>query len=103
VQSAHTFIVICDLDEETSARRHLERGLNEPSREFFHGDRRVALFRRTGQLSPGVPYDAPHFAVPTLRVSTLDGYAPGMEAIVEFTGGIPARAVQSIDRPLHSP
>jgi hypothetical protein len=53
---AHPFIVICDLDAETSAKRHLERGLSDPKREFFHGDRRVAVFRTTGRLSSGGPY-----------------------------------------------
>jgi len=88
-QVARTFIVICELDAETSARRHLERGLSDPNREYFHGDRRVAIYRQTGQFSPGGPYDAPHFDVPTLRVSTRDGYTPGIESIIEFTGGMP--------------
>jgi hypothetical protein len=88
-QVARTFIVICDLDAETSARRHLERGLDDPNREFFHGDRRVAIYRQTGQFSPDGPYDAPHFEIPTLCVSTFHGYTPGIESIVEFTGGRP--------------
>ena len=88
-QIAHTFILICDLDAETSARRHLERGLNDPNREFFHGDSRVTIYRKTGRLSSGGQYDAPHFDVPTLRVSTLDGYVPGMESIIEFTRSLP--------------
>ena len=88
-QVACIFIVICDLDAETSAQRHLDRGLKDPNREFFHGDRRVAIYRETGQFSPGGPFDAPRFDVPTLRVSTLDGYAPGIERIIEFTGGMP--------------
>ena len=86
---AHPFIVICDLDAETSAKRHLERGLSDPNREFFHGDRRVAVFRTTGRFSSGGPYDAPHFDAPTLRVSTLNGYAPEIERIMDFTGGMP--------------
>jgi predicted kinase len=88
---AHTFIVICDLDAERSARRHLERGLNDPNREFFHGDKRVTEYRQTGQFSPGGPYDAPHFDVPTLRVSTLDGYSPEIQTIMEFVGGVPSK------------
>lgn len=79
-------IVICELDAETSARRHLERGLKDPHREFFHGDKRVSIYRETGRFSPGKPYDAPHFDVPTLVVSTRDGYAPGLEEIESFIG-----------------
>lgn len=88
-QVARTFIVICDLDAETSARRHLERGMSDPNREFFHGDRRVSIFRETGQFAPSGPYDAPHFDVPTLRVCTRDGYVPEIKRIMEFTGGMP--------------
>jgi predicted kinase len=98
-QVARTFVVICDLDAETSARRHLERGLSDPNREFFHGDRRVSLFRETGRFAPGGPYDAPHFDVPTLRVSTVDGYAPGIDTIIEFTGGMPNKSVDHYGSP----
>ena len=86
---SRVFIVVCDLDAETSARRHLERGLADPNREFYHGDRRVGLYRETGRFSPGAPYDAPDFDVPTLRVSTLAGYVTGIDRIVEFVGGAP--------------
>jgi hypothetical protein len=71
------------------AKRHLERGLSDQNREFFHGDRRVAVFRTTGRFYSGAPYDAPHFEAPTLRVSTLNGYAPEIERIMDFTGGMP--------------
>ncbi|MDA0304146.1 MAG: AAA family ATPase [Bacteroidetes bacterium] len=94
-QLGQPFLVICELDAETSARRHLERGLNDPNREFFHGDKTVAVFKETGQLSHGGPYDAPHFDVPTLRVSTSDGYVPGVEEIVNFVKGLPDQAVKA--------
>ena len=92
-QVAKLFIVICDLDAETSARRHLERGLNDPNREYFHGDRRVSIYRQTGQFSPGGYYDAPHFDVPTLRVSTCDRYVPGIDNIIGFLRGMPNKPV----------
>jgi hypothetical protein len=83
---AQPTIVICELDAETSARRHLERGLKNPNREFFHGDRRVSVYRETGKFGPGGHYDAPHFDVPTLRVSTCQGYEPGTEEIMDLIG-----------------
>jgi len=86
---AHTYFVICDLDAETSARRHLERGLSDPSREYFHGDKRVKIYKETGEFSPGGPYDAPHFEAPTMRVSTIEGYKPDIEQIIAFVGGVP--------------
>ena len=84
---ARPYIIICELDAEVSARRHLERGLRDPNREFFLGDRRVSLYRQTGRFSPGGDYDTPHFDVPTLCVSTRDGYRPRIEEIQEFIGG----------------
>lgn len=91
---AHLYVLICNLDAETSARRHLERGLRDSKREFYHGDKRVAIFRETGKFSPGGNYDAPRFEVPTLWVSTQDGYDPDLPAIQAFIigaeqGGIP--------------
>jgi len=78
------FFIICDADPTVCARRHLERGLKDPSREFYHGDRRVTVFRETGEfLAPG-EYVPPSFGVPTLRVLTADGYAPALPAIREF-------------------
>lgn len=53
------------------------------------GKRRVALFRETCQFTPGGPYEAPHFDVPTLRVDTSDGYRPGLDEIEAFVKGMP--------------
>lgn len=78
---AEVYIVVCDLDAELSARRHLERGLANPKREFYHGDKRVSVFRETGQFMPGGDYMPPQYDVPTLHVSTVDGYDPSLEEI----------------------
>ncbi len=88
LQIASTGIIVCDLDAETSARRHLQRGLEDPNREFYHGDRRVALYRQTGEFSPGGPYDPPRYDVPTLHVSTRDQYDPPIEDVVQFVRGL---------------
>ena len=86
-QVADPCLVICELDGETSVRRHLNRGLDESNREFYHGDKRVSIYKRTGQFSPGAPCEAPRFDLPTLYVSTQDGYEPGIEEIVRFIQG----------------
>jgi predicted kinase len=86
---ARPVVIICDLDAETSARRHLERGLRDPQREFFHGDRRVAIYRETGRIEPGGEYEEPRFDVPTLRVCTRDGYSPPLEEVLEFARNAP--------------
>jgi len=81
---ALTYIIVCELDAEISARRHLERGLADPNREFYHGDKRVVIFRETGEFELGGEYIPPEYDVPTLRVSTTDGYMPSLEEIVKF-------------------
>ncbi len=83
---ARTHIIVCECGAEMSARRHLERGLADPKREFFHGDKRVAIFRETGKFEPGGEYVPPTYDVPTLTVSTIDGYEPGLDEVVEFVG-----------------
>lgn len=78
------YFVVCDVDSDLCAQRHLERGLNDPSREFYHGDRRVKVFRETGEfLGPG-KYDPPSFDVPTIRVAATAGYSPDLAAIRAF-------------------
>ena len=81
------FFIICEADPALCARRHLGRGLKDPSREFYHGDKRVKVYRETGEfLEPG-DYCPPSFDVPTLRVATMDGYCPDLADIREFITG----------------
>ncbi len=76
-------IIICEVDAEIAAQRHLERGLNNPKREFFHGDKRVSYFKKTGDVLPAGEYELPSIGVPTIKVSTLNGYNPKLEKIVK--------------------
>ena len=76
------YLIICKVDDETAARRHLERGLAEPEREFYHGDYRVVHYRETGEFLPPEPWDAPSFDVPTIEVSTDGEYVPSIEDIL---------------------
>lgn len=84
MRHADLTILVCALDAEQSARRHLERGLANPRREFYHGDKRVSIFRETGRFEPGGPYHPPEYDVPTLFVSTVDGYSPSLDEIESF-------------------
>ena len=77
-------IVVCTVSAALAAERHLQRGLADPRREFFHSDARVAAFRETGTVLPPGDYQAPSFDVPTMRVSTEDGYNPGIDSIVDW-------------------
>jgi predicted kinase len=82
--SARVCFVICSVDSDIAADRHLQRGLNDPNREFYHGDKRVAVFREQGILEPAGDYHPPAFDLPTIEVSTLDGYSPALQAIRDF-------------------
>src|SRR5271154_3113505 len=74
--SARVCFVICSVDSDIAAHRHLHRGLNDPKREFYHGDKRVAVYRERGILEPAGDYDSPAFDLPTIENSTLVGYSP---------------------------
>ena len=77
------FIIVCSIDGDVAARRHLQRGLDEPSRGFYHGDERVSVYKATGAVSPAGQYEAPDFDAPTVHVSTDGLYSPTIDEIVE--------------------
>ena len=83
LELASSFIVLCSADDAVAARRHLERGLENPNREFYHGDRSVAHYRKTGEVLPPENYTAPALNVPTIRVSTDGEYVPCINEIVK--------------------
>ena len=76
-------IILCSADDAVVARRHLERGLANPGREFYHGDRHVAHYRKTGEILPPDTYAAPKFDLPTIQVSTDGEYVPCIDEIVK--------------------
>ncbi len=86
VELALPTIVLCTVDDAVAARRHLQRGLENPEREFYHGDRRVAHYRETGEILSPESYAAPQFNVPTIEVSTDGEYVPCIDEIVRQIG-----------------
>jgi hypothetical protein len=81
LELSHPFFVVCSVDAEIAAERHLQRGLANPRGEFYHEDKRVSLFRETGQMGTPKPYVAPDFDVPTIHVSTENDYVPTLDEI----------------------
>ena len=75
--------VLCCIDPEVAARRHLQRGLDDPNREFYHGDESVSDYRATGKRAPLSPYVAPNFSVPTIHVLTESDYTPSLAEVVQ--------------------
>lgn len=83
LELSHPFIIICSVDEEIAAQRHLQRGLADPRREFYHEDKRVSLYRATGEIGTPKPYVTPNFDVPMVYVSTEGEYIPSIDEIVK--------------------
>ena len=76
------FLVACSVAADLAAQRHLQRGLADPCREFYHGDRRVAIYRETGTVTPG-NYVTPEFDLPTAHISTEGDYSPSLDELVQ--------------------
>jgi predicted kinase len=82
LELASPFFIVCAIDTEIAAQRHSQRGLADPRRGFYHEDKRVSLYRATGEIGTPRPYAARNFDVPTLRVSTENDYSPSLDEIV---------------------
>jgi hypothetical protein len=74
-------MLICKADEKLSLKRFVKRGLENPMREYFHGDKGVELARRGVKLEIN-PYDEPHLVdVPTIHVDTTGAYNPSINEL----------------------
>jgi 2-phosphoglycerate kinase len=83
LELASPLIILCSVDSAVAARRYLERGLEDATREFYHGDYRVVHYRKTGEILPPAGYTAPKFNLPTIKVSTDGEYVPSLDEIVK--------------------
>ena len=89
LELASPIIVLCSIDEIAAAKRHLQRGLENPKREFYHSDNRVVHYKKTGEFLLPAGYTAPKLNVPTIEVSTAGEYVPSIDEIVKL--------IQSLD------
>ena len=94
LELASPLIVLCSVDDVIAARRHLQRGLENPNREFYHSDNRVVHYRKTGEFLLPASYTPPKFNVPTIEVSTDGEYIPCIDEIV--------KQIQSSDSSAHN-
>ena len=83
LELASSWIVLCSAHDAVVARRHLERGLENPKWEFYHGEKQVAHYRKTGEILSLDSYTAPKFNVRTIQVSTDEEYVPSINDIVK--------------------
>lgn len=78
---ARIFILVCcPGDGNTALERFIRRGLQNPAREYFHGDKGVGMFRRGETVTVG-EYDPPHLDVPVWQVDTTGEYSPSIEEL----------------------
>ena len=83
-QLSRPIFIVCQVPGAVAASRHLQRGLADSNREWYHGDKRVEIYRQTGAIAPAGEYLAPDFEWPTLPVATDDGYTPSIGEIARF-------------------
>jgi len=81
IELGEPFMIICSVDTEIAAQRHLQRGLANPRREFYHEDKRVSLYRATGDVGTPQAFVAPKFDLPMLEVLTENDYLPSLDEI----------------------
>ena len=79
-------IVLCAADDAVTSRRPLERGVENPDREFYHGDHRAVHYKKTGEILTPAAYEPPSFDLLTIEVTTDEGYDPPIDDILKKIG-----------------
>ena len=74
------FLLICKVEDRIAVNRFISRGLDNPMREYFHGDKGVDLARKGFELLIN-PYDEPCFDVPTFHIDTTSDYNPSIDEL----------------------
>jgi len=97
LELGHPYIIVCSIDEEIAAQRHLQRGLADPSREFYHGDKRVSDYRAAAEIAAPGQYVAPNFNVPTVYVLTENDYSPNLDEIAHQVRSQNAKQADELD------
>lgn len=84
---ARVYLLICRVDEKVALERYIRRGLDNPLREYFHGDRGVDLARQGIEVM-AAPYEEPRIDVATFHIDTTGSYVPTIKELeIEIFGG----------------
>jgi len=75
LEKADVRLLICQLDPHLALNRFLDRGMSDPGRLYFHGDKGVRLLQSGVKPEPGT-WDEPRMGIPTFHINTADGYDP---------------------------
>lgn len=77
---ARVYLLICKVDEKIALDRFVRRGLDNPLREYFHGDKGVDMARNGMELSVS-PYEEPRLNVPIFNIDTSGEYNPSIQEL----------------------
>lgn len=77
---ARIHLVICQVDEKIARDRFIKRGLENPLREYFHGDTGVDMARKGMEVGVS-PYEEPQIKVPKHKVDTSGEYQPSIKEL----------------------
>ena len=83
MDQADIHILICKVDDALAHKRYLERGIDNPLREYFHGDVGVSEHRNHETVSI-LPYEEPEIDVPTYYIDTKNNYEPSIEVLMKL-------------------
>lgn len=84
---ARVHLLICKVDEKVALERYIRRGLDNPLREYFHGDKGVDLARQGIEVMAG-PYKEPRIDAATFHIDTTGSYVPAIKELeIEIFGG----------------
>ena len=72
------FMLICKVEDDRIAlERFVKRGLANPMREYFHGDKGIDIARNGVKLEVS-PYDEPCLNIPSINIDTTGDYDPAI-------------------------
>lgn len=77
---ARVYLLICKVDEKIALDRFVRRGLDNPLREYFHGDKGVDMARKGMEWSVS-PYEEPRIDVPKCNIDTSGEYSPTIKEV----------------------
>ncbi|MHC1694814.1 MAG: AAA family ATPase [Eubacteriales bacterium] len=80
MEKSRVCVIICRVDEKVALDRFIQRGLDDPQREYFHGDKGVDMARKGIRVEIS-PYEEPSLDAPTFYVDTSDGYVPSVKEL----------------------
>ncbi|QHT61218.1 AAA family ATPase [Paenibacillus lycopersici] len=77
---AQVKLCLCKVDGKVALDRFVRRGLDNPLREYFHGDKGIDMARKG--MAPCVsPYEEPRLDVPTFAIDTSGEYSPSIKEL----------------------